>query len=176
MAFRAHGGRGGAAGRYTGNGILGMLKRNRAIKPCPERFQDSPAEFDVIVTCENRVYELVLAALDARGMQSHRTVHIVNFDIRDNHESALVGAQHICDLCVKVAWLYACGPLRGLVGRVCCDFRRCLPRPLACSVTPILFHYSWSNAPCSMTKQQPSRQLQRPSWGSPCCTPSCSTR
>lgn len=37
-----------------------MLDRNRRIKPRPERFQDADEKFDVIVTCEERVYDQVL--------------------------------------------------------------------------------------------------------------------
>lgn len=46
--------------RYTQNGILHMLDRNRRIKPKPERFQDVVEEFDVIFTVEERIYDAVL--------------------------------------------------------------------------------------------------------------------
>ena len=45
---------------YTQNGLLHMLDRNRRIKPRPERFQSCKERFDVIVTCEERVYDQVL--------------------------------------------------------------------------------------------------------------------
>ena len=45
---------------YTQNGILHMLDRNRRIKGHPERFQDCPKHFDLIITCEERVYDQVL--------------------------------------------------------------------------------------------------------------------
>ena len=45
---------------YLQNGILKMLERNIKIKPCPERFQDAASEFDVVITCEGRVFEQVV--------------------------------------------------------------------------------------------------------------------
>lgn len=37
-----------------------MLDRNRRIKPEPERFQLCKDKFDIIITCEERVYDQVL--------------------------------------------------------------------------------------------------------------------
>lgn len=45
---------------YTQNGILHMLDRNRRIKSCPERFQETDQQFDVIFTVEERIYDTVL--------------------------------------------------------------------------------------------------------------------
>ncbi|KAI7697587.1 hypothetical protein SSS_02105 [Sarcoptes scabiei] len=45
---------------YTQNGILHMLDRNRRIKAFPERFQNCFDKFDVIFTCEERVYDQVV--------------------------------------------------------------------------------------------------------------------
>lgn len=46
--------------RYTQNGILHMLDRNKRIKPRPERFQNCKDVFDLILTCEERVYDQVV--------------------------------------------------------------------------------------------------------------------
>lgn len=37
-----------------------MLDRNRRIKTEPERFQESKEKFDIIVSCEERVYDQIL--------------------------------------------------------------------------------------------------------------------
>lgn len=46
--------------RYKQNGILHMLDRNRRIKPKPERFQANRDLFDIIVSCEERVYDQII--------------------------------------------------------------------------------------------------------------------
>lgn len=46
--------------RYTQNGILHMLDRNRRIKAMPERFQETSKQFDVIFTTEERIYDTVV--------------------------------------------------------------------------------------------------------------------
>lgn len=52
--------------RYTTNGILHMLDRNRRIKPRPERFQTCCEKFDIIVSCEERVYDQILEGKNRR--------------------------------------------------------------------------------------------------------------
>lgn len=50
--------------RYTQNGILHMLERNKRIKVRPERFQNCKDQFDIVITCEERVYDQVLEGED----------------------------------------------------------------------------------------------------------------
>jgi RNA polymerase II subunit A C-terminal domain phosphatase SSU72 len=44
---------------YSQRGILKMLDRNRRIKYAPERFQESHKCFDIIISCEERVFDAV---------------------------------------------------------------------------------------------------------------------
>ena len=50
-----------------------MLDRNKGIKAKPERFQDCKNEFDLVVTCEGRVYDQVL--------QGHCCPHAVGLEM-----------------------------------------------------------------------------------------------
>jgi len=77
---------------YKQNGILHMLERNRKIKAGPERLQNTPDQFDVIITAEERVYDQVLEHFAVKGNQSENMVHVINIDIQDNQEEATIGA------------------------------------------------------------------------------------
>lgn len=90
---------------YTQNGILHMLDRNRRIKPCPERFQDCQEKFDIIFTCEERVYDQVLEHLANRNSSDFHPGHVINMDIQDNHEEATVGAFKLRELADRLSAL-----------------------------------------------------------------------
>jgi RNA polymerase II subunit A C-terminal domain phosphatase SSU72 len=102
---------------YRANGLLNMLQRNRGVKWGPERWQDwaigmprlehnsdrghagtEGGTVDVVFTCEERCFDAVVDDLMARGAPLNRPVHVINVDIKDNHEEALVGGQGILDL------------------------------------------------------------------------------
>jgi len=51
-----------------------MLDRNKRIKPRPERFQNCKDVFDLILTCEERVYDQVVEGKDLK------LINQVNFE------------------------------------------------------------------------------------------------
>ncbi|EDQ91937.1 uncharacterized protein MONBRDRAFT_21202 [Monosiga brevicollis MX1] len=84
---------------YSGNGVLDMLERNMAIKPRPEKFQrQTKKRFDIILTCESRIFDEVLRDLEERDGAEGTPVHIINLDIPDNHSAATVGALNLYKL------------------------------------------------------------------------------
>jgi len=104
---------------YRANGLLPMLDRNRTIKWGPERWQDwrvgaprvderfandkgargaEGGVVDVVLTCEERCWEAVLEDLHARGGPLNRPVHVINVDIKDTNDDAIVGGEGILDL------------------------------------------------------------------------------
>ncbi|XP_059160407.1 RNA polymerase II subunit A C-terminal domain phosphatase SSU72-like [Physella acuta] len=112
---------------YTQNGILHMLDRNRRIKANPERFQLSKDQFDLIITCEERVYDQVLEDFETRDRNDEQAVHIINIDIQDNHEEATIGAFMICEL---VTMLNASEDLDNEIDEILQDFEQKVNRPV----------------------------------------------
>lgn len=82
-----------------------MLERNKRIKKHPDRFQLSKEKFDILITCEERVYDQVLEWMEAKEPLDNSTVHVINIDILDNHEEATIGAFLISDMCIMVSFL-----------------------------------------------------------------------
>lgn len=96
-----------------------MLDRNRRIKLAPERFQNSAEQFDVLITCEERVYDQVIDFLENRESTSNVPVHVINVEIQDNHEEAVAGAFLISDL---VSMLAKTSDLDNEIDEVCYNF------------------------------------------------------
>lgn len=90
-----------------------MLDRNRHIKPIPQKFQlEEDKQFDVILTCESRIFDeslkrklprlknfiWITSDLEERQKSTQQPVHVINIDIKDNHESATIGGIHLSKL------------------------------------------------------------------------------
>ncbi len=93
---------------YTENGMLNMLERNRRIKERPQRFQEARDHhdfdhFDLILTCEEKCYDLVLADFEEKPSEHGQPVHVINMDVVDNPEDATIGAFLMCELVLALA-------------------------------------------------------------------------
>ncbi|ONM33899.1 Ssu72-like family protein [Zea mays] len=88
---------------YKRNGLLPMLKRNTSVKLAPQRWQDNAGDgvFDMIMTFEERVFDLVVEDMNNREPRLMKCVLIINMDVKDNHEEAGVGAKLAVELCQK---------------------------------------------------------------------------
>ena len=89
---------------YTRNGVLAMLEHNAKVKKCPESWQNRPEEekyFDLVLTFEARVESAILDDIEASKTSDLvgesdsgclRACHVVNLNIKDNHEDSAAGA------------------------------------------------------------------------------------
>ncbi|XP_041377683.1 RNA polymerase II subunit A C-terminal domain phosphatase SSU72-like [Gigantopelta aegis] len=117
---------------YTQNGILHMLDRNRRIKPKPERFQSCKDKFDIVITCEERVYDQVVDDLENREKDDAQATHIINIDIQDNHEEATIGAFLICEL---VTLLYTSDDIDNDIDEILQEFEAKINRTILHTAT-----------------------------------------
>lgn len=91
------------------------------MKEKPEKFQDCPDMFDLIITVEERIYDSVVEGkqenlhslniyvmgdgfldFQSRSVTKSTPAHVLNIEIKDNHEDATLGAFLICELCQMV--------------------------------------------------------------------------
>ncbi|OMO57621.1 RNA polymerase II subunit A [Corchorus capsularis] len=89
---------------YKRNGILPMLKRNLSVKLAPQRWQDNAPDgsFDIVLTFEEKVFDMVIEDLHNRDQVLLKSVLVINLEVKDNHEEAAVGGRLALDLCEQI--------------------------------------------------------------------------
>ncbi|KAL3512489.1 hypothetical protein ACH5RR_025206 [Cinchona calisaya] len=89
---------------YRRNGVLPMLKRNLGVKSAPQRWQENAADgsFDVVLTFEEKVFDMVIEDLHNRNHVFMKPVLVINLEVKDNHEEAAVGARLALLLCQEL--------------------------------------------------------------------------
>ncbi|KAJ2506475.1 RNA polymerase II subunit A C-terminal domain phosphatase [Coemansia sp. RSA 2052] len=85
-------------GHYSRLGLFAMAERNATVKLAPEKFQEEHMSYDVIFTCEEKVFDLVCEELLRRAGVKSKPVHVINIEIEDNHKESLVGGTTILEL------------------------------------------------------------------------------
>lgn len=92
---------------YESNGLIHMIDRNRHIKRAPEKWQTNSyaGKFDLVITCEERCFDLViddlmqrLVSKDQKEFEVKQVIHIINVDIKDDNENAIIGGKGILKL------------------------------------------------------------------------------
>lgn len=91
---------------YESNGLIHMIDRNRHIKRAPEKWHSNSyaGKFDLVITCEERCFDSVLEDLMTRlcikskDNEVKQIVHIINVDIKDDNENAVIGGKGILKL------------------------------------------------------------------------------
>jgi len=84
---------------YRRNGLLTMLERNMSVKRGPQRWQDQrDLDLDVVITFEERVFNLLVDDVNQRS-GSGEALLVVNMDVVDRHEEALVAGPQVVRLC-----------------------------------------------------------------------------
>ena len=112
--------------RYTANGVLAMLDRNRQLKSAPEKFQEGRGVSEVVITCEERCFDAVCdgarsPATRADWQTCSRAVAIStgqctsstsrsrcassespSLTLQDTHEEAMIAGRALLELCQAV--------------------------------------------------------------------------
>lgn len=92
---------------YESNGLIHMIDRNRHIKKAPEKWHENlyAGKFDLVITCEERCFDSVLDDLMVRMVSNpisdhevRKAVHVINVDIKDDNENAIIGGRGILKL------------------------------------------------------------------------------
>jgi len=90
---------------YGSNGLLDMMLRDMKVKRGPQRWQNRKEEvdglFDVVLTFEKRVMDIVVADLKSRN-GSHPCV-VINMEVKDSTTEAEIAAPHALQLCQAIS-------------------------------------------------------------------------
>ncbi|KAL2478837.1 Ssu72-like family protein [Forsythia ovata] len=89
---------------YRRNGIITMLKRNLSVKLAPQRWQENAADgtFDMVLTFEEKVFDMVVEDLHNRNHVLFKPVLVMNLEVKDNHEEAAIGGRLALQLCQEL--------------------------------------------------------------------------
>ncbi|XP_075480709.1 uncharacterized protein LOC142521390 [Primulina tabacum] len=87
--------------RYRRNGILPMLKRNVGVKTAPQCWQENASDgvFDVVLTFEEKVFDMIVEDMHNRNHVLMKLVLVINLEVKDNHEEAATGGRLALQLC-----------------------------------------------------------------------------
>lgn len=94
---------------YEAQGLISMLLRNKLVKRAPEKWHNNATagKFELVITCEERCFDLVIEDLmhrmnaksdDADLVDVEQIVHVINIDIKDDNENAKIGGKGIVKL------------------------------------------------------------------------------
>uniref|UniRef100_K3WTR6 RNA polymerase II subunit A C-terminal domain phosphatase SSU72 n=1 Tax=Globisporangium ultimum (strain ATCC 200006 / CBS 805.95 / DAOM BR144) TaxID=431595 RepID=K3WTR6_GLOUD len=93
---------------FTRNGVLQMLERDIATKPCPERWQSLSnkqlQQIDVVLCLDYRMFLTVLEDLSMRIRISFKKkrLHVICLDVEDTPDDAAHGGQIALSLCQEI--------------------------------------------------------------------------
>jgi RNA polymerase II subunit A C-terminal domain phosphatase SSU72 len=87
---------------YRENGLLYLLERNMRIKERPENFFERREEFDLVITCEEKVFSSIFSHYSLIRPTGRSCFFMVNFDIRDTQADAIVGANEIYEFVAAI--------------------------------------------------------------------------
>lgn len=89
---------------YASNGILDMMARDMKVKRGPQKWQTRRSSevgyFDVVVTFESRVMDIVVA--DLKSKNGNHPCVVINMEVKDSAAEAQVAAPHALKLCTMI--------------------------------------------------------------------------
>ena len=89
---------------FTHNGVLQLCRRGAAVKPAPQRWQDTPSsavtKHDVVIAFEERIFDAVVEDLQMREpTEDFEPIHVICLDTKDNPHEAKIQGRIALELC-----------------------------------------------------------------------------